>query len=209
MEQSPPDPQPSTVADGGTVVSEGLAAQQPPPALFFGERMEIGPSASARPSDVLADRRRHSLPSADEHMASPEKERGGLSDAGPLLSDPWSGELISHLLSRMSPPLASHPQCVSWQRGLPDIGAKKTIGMGSAAAAAANFERTPDLAERCSGLARLTREMLPLLRGRKRVPAGGAHLGPRSLRYRVPGHRPRQLRQGDAEGKMAASDPGA
>ncbi|XP_019740469.1 mitotic checkpoint serine/threonine-protein kinase BUB1 [Hippocampus comes] len=110
MEQSPPDLEPSASAarrsaasgaHGGTVVSEGLGAEQLP----------------AR---------------ADERAASPEQERGGLSDAGRLLSDPWSDGLISDLLSRLSPPLTSHPGCVSWRRSLPDIGAKKTISMGNA-----------------------------------------------------------------------------
>ncbi|XP_077367336.1 mitotic checkpoint serine/threonine-protein kinase BUB1 isoform X2 [Festucalex cinctus] len=70
--------------------------------------------------------------SIDQHMASPEKERGRLSDTAQLVSDPWSSELISDLLSRMNPPLTSHPQCVIWQRRLPDIAAKKTISMGKA-----------------------------------------------------------------------------
>ncbi|XP_061559627.1 mitotic checkpoint serine/threonine-protein kinase BUB1 isoform X2 [Phycodurus eques] len=71
-------------------------------------------------------------PPADQHMASPEKECHRLSDAAQLLSDPWSSELISDFLSTMSPPLTSHPQCISWQRRLPDIGPKMTISMGSA-----------------------------------------------------------------------------
>ncbi|XP_061610341.1 mitotic checkpoint serine/threonine-protein kinase BUB1 isoform X2 [Phyllopteryx taeniolatus] len=71
-------------------------------------------------------------PPADRHVASPEKERDRLSDAAQLLSDPWSSELISDFLSTMSPPLTSHPQCISWQRRLPDIGPKMTISMGKA-----------------------------------------------------------------------------
>ncbi|XP_051909313.1 mitotic checkpoint serine/threonine-protein kinase BUB1 isoform X2 [Hippocampus zosterae] len=141
VEQSPPEPQPSASAAAqstaldGTVVGERLSARSappPPPALFCEDRMEMGTRVAARPADVPVDRRRRSLPSAGERAASPKKERGGLSDAGRPPSDPWSDRLISHLLSRMSPPLTSHPQCVSWRRSLPDIGAKKTISMGKA-----------------------------------------------------------------------------
>ncbi|XP_061667391.1 mitotic checkpoint serine/threonine-protein kinase BUB1 isoform X2 [Syngnathoides biaculeatus] len=65
-------------------------------------------------------------------LANPSKECDALSDASRLLSDPWSSELISNLLSAMSPPLTSHPHCISWQRRLPHIGPKMTISMGNA-----------------------------------------------------------------------------
>ncbi|XP_054617821.1 mitotic checkpoint serine/threonine-protein kinase BUB1 isoform X2 [Dunckerocampus dactyliophorus] len=64
----------------------------------------------------------------DEHMASPEK------DSAPrtrLLSDPWSSDLISELLSRMSPPLSSHPQYISWRHSLPNITPKMSISVGN------------------------------------------------------------------------------
>ncbi|XP_037099852.1 mitotic checkpoint serine/threonine-protein kinase BUB1 isoform X1 [Syngnathus acus] len=70
-----------------------------------------------------------STASARQGVAGPD---GDLRDGARPPSDPWSAELISDLLSRMSPPLASHPQLVNWQRGLPDIGGKKTISMGTA-----------------------------------------------------------------------------
>ncbi|KAM9778027.1 mitotic checkpoint serine/threonine-protein kinase BUB1 isoform 2-T2 [Syngnathus typhle] len=70
-----------------------------------------------------------STAAARQGVAGPD---GDLRDGARPPSDPWSAELISDLLSSVSPPLASHPQLVNWQRGLPDIGVKKTISMGTA-----------------------------------------------------------------------------
>ncbi|CAL8315335.1 unnamed protein product [Lota lota] len=49
-----------------------------------------------------------------------------------LVSDPWDGMLIAALLSRLSPPLGSHPHCISWQCNVPNITPKTTITMGNA-----------------------------------------------------------------------------
>ncbi|XP_028252612.1 mitotic checkpoint serine/threonine-protein kinase BUB1 isoform X2 [Parambassis ranga] len=55
--------------------------------------------------------------------------RGG---ALQLVSDPWNDVLISTLLSRLSPPLTSHPHCITWQCKVPSITPKMTISMGRA-----------------------------------------------------------------------------
>uniref|UniRef100_A0A3B3Y1Y1 Protein kinase domain-containing protein n=1 Tax=Poecilia mexicana TaxID=48701 RepID=A0A3B3Y1Y1_9TELE len=48
-----------------------------------------------------------------------------------LVSDPWDPDRISELLSRLRPPLTSHPCCYSWPCAVPSIGPKKTLSMGS------------------------------------------------------------------------------
>lgn len=78
---------------------------------------------------------------ADEPMMSPD--RGLKADmsmnAAPtpgraavvqLVSDPWSDELISGLLSALTPPLTAHPRCITWQCNVPNISPKTTISMG-------------------------------------------------------------------------------
>ncbi|XP_069371690.1 mitotic checkpoint serine/threonine-protein kinase BUB1 isoform X2 [Paralichthys olivaceus] len=50
----------------------------------------------------------------------------------PLVSDPWDNELISGLLSALTPPLTSHPRCITWQCNIPNISPKMTISMGKA-----------------------------------------------------------------------------
>uniref|UniRef100_A0A3Q2UD55 Mitotic checkpoint serine/threonine-protein kinase BUB1 n=2 Tax=Fundulus heteroclitus TaxID=8078 RepID=A0A3Q2UD55_FUNHE len=62
----------------------------------------------------------------DEPMTSPDR---GL--RAELVSDPWDGELIGALLSRLSPPLTSHPCCVTWPFAVPAIGPKRTLSMGN------------------------------------------------------------------------------
>ncbi|XP_077408182.1 mitotic checkpoint serine/threonine-protein kinase BUB1 isoform X2 [Vanacampus margaritifer] len=161
-EQNPPDEKSSASAanqsaassgpHGGTTVLEGLGTHQPiassasdaiawaPVSSPSSDQHMASPEKACPGLPDSAERLSGSWSSGsdfpstvDQHMASPEKEGGGgSSDAAQLLSDPWSSELISDLLSRMSPPLTSHPQCVIWQRGLPDIAAKKTISMGKA-----------------------------------------------------------------------------
>ncbi|KAM9840320.1 mitotic checkpoint serine/threonine-protein kinase BUB1 [Aulostomus maculatus] len=49
-----------------------------------------------------------------------------------LLSDPWDNGLISHLLSTVTPPLTSHPRCITWMRNIPTITPKMTISIGKA-----------------------------------------------------------------------------
>uniref|UniRef100_A0A3Q3JEY5 Protein kinase domain-containing protein n=2 Tax=Monopterus albus TaxID=43700 RepID=A0A3Q3JEY5_MONAL len=77
----------------------------------------------------------------DEPMMSPER---GLrpstamsmytarTGAVQLVSNPWDDKLISDLLSTLSPPLISHPNCITWQRNVPTITPKMTISMGKA-----------------------------------------------------------------------------
>lgn len=47
-----------------------------------------------------------------------------------LVSDPWDADRIADLLSRLRPPLTSHPCCYSWSCAVPSIGPKKTLSMG-------------------------------------------------------------------------------
>ena len=61
------------------------------------------------------------LKSADVSMSA---------ETAQLVSDPWDNELISDLLSTISPPLTSHPGCISWPRSVPTIAPKVTISMG-------------------------------------------------------------------------------
>ncbi|KAM7395839.1 hypothetical protein PAMA_007224 [Pampus argenteus] len=77
----------------------------------------------------------------DEPMMSPERHlrlntstTPGTVGSGPvqLVSDPWDNELISELLSTLTPPLTSHPRCITWQCNLPNITPKMTISMGKA-----------------------------------------------------------------------------
>lgn len=79
--------------------------------------------------------------SADEPMMSPDRgprpSAAASMNATPartaavqLLSDPWDDELISNLLSTLTPPLTSHPRCITWQCNVPNISPKMTISMG-------------------------------------------------------------------------------
>ncbi|XP_070843366.1 mitotic checkpoint serine/threonine-protein kinase BUB1 [Chaetodon trifascialis] len=83
------------------------------------------------------------LSAADEPMMSPDRGLGPSADvsmnaapagtaAAQLLSDPWDEELIRNLLSALSPPLTSHPRCITWQCNVPNISPKITISMGKA-----------------------------------------------------------------------------
>ncbi|KAE8286451.1 Mitotic checkpoint serine/threonine-protein kinase BUB1 [Larimichthys crocea] len=49
-----------------------------------------------------------------------------------LMSDPWDDGLISDLLSSLTPPLTSHPRCITWPCNLPNISPKMTMSMGNA-----------------------------------------------------------------------------
>ncbi|XP_032440735.1 mitotic checkpoint serine/threonine-protein kinase BUB1 isoform X1 [Xiphophorus hellerii] len=48
-----------------------------------------------------------------------------------LVSNPWDADRISDLLSRLRPPLTSHPCCYSWPCAVPSIGPKNTLSLGS------------------------------------------------------------------------------
>ncbi|KAF7669566.1 hypothetical protein LDENG_00173800 [Lucifuga dentata] len=54
------------------------------------------------------------------------------SAAVPLVEDPWNDELIAALLSTLTPPLSTHPRCITWQCRIPTIIPKITISMGTA-----------------------------------------------------------------------------
>ncbi|KAM8726020.1 mitotic checkpoint serine/threonine-protein kinase BUB1 isoform 1-T1 [Acanthopagrus schlegelii] len=80
---------------------------------------------------------------ADEPMMSPDRglkadvsmnaaPTPGRAAAVQLVSDPWSDELISGLLSALTPPLTAHPRCITWQCNVPNISPKITISMGKA-----------------------------------------------------------------------------
>lgn len=66
--------------------------------------------------------------SLDVSMKAATPARGG---GPPLVSDPWSDQLISDLLSSLAPPLTSHPHCVTWSCNLPAIRPRTTITMGT------------------------------------------------------------------------------
>ncbi|XP_071324022.1 mitotic checkpoint serine/threonine-protein kinase BUB1 isoform X2 [Trachinotus anak] len=82
----------------------------------------------------------------DEPMMSPDRGltpradvslnvtalRAARTGAVQLVSDPWDNELVSDLLSTLSPPLTSHPRCITWQCNVPNITPKMTISMGKA-----------------------------------------------------------------------------
>lgn len=65
-------------------------------------------------------------PSADVSMNADTERIGAVQ----LVSDPWDTELISSLLSGLSPPLTAHPRCTTWQCTIPNITPKMTISMG-------------------------------------------------------------------------------
>ncbi len=69
---------------------------------------------------------RYLRPSADVSMNAPPARTAAVQ----LVSDPWDDELISHLLSALTPPLTSHPHCITWQCNVPNITPKMTISMG-------------------------------------------------------------------------------
>ncbi|XP_026164041.1 mitotic checkpoint serine/threonine-protein kinase BUB1 isoform X2 [Mastacembelus armatus] len=77
----------------------------------------------------------------DEPMMSPDRglqpsTRASMNSTGTgmvqLVSDPWDTELISDLLSTLTPPLTSHPHCITWPCNIPNITPKMTISMGKA-----------------------------------------------------------------------------
>ncbi|KAM9339289.1 mitotic checkpoint serine/threonine-protein kinase BUB1 [Symphorus nematophorus] len=72
---------------------------------------------------------RGTKPDADVSMHTTTPAR---SAARHLVSDPWDDELISDLLSKLTPPLTSHPRCITWQCNIPNISPKMTISMGKA-----------------------------------------------------------------------------
>lgn len=69
-------------------------------------------------------------PSADVSMKTPRTSRMSSTAPLQLVSDPWDNNLISHLLSTLTPPLTSHPRCITWQCNMPSISPKMTISMG-------------------------------------------------------------------------------
>ncbi|XP_072218664.1 uncharacterized protein [Leuresthes tenuis] len=88
-------------------------------------------------ADVPVDEPMMDEPMMDEPMMSPDRGLKGAdvsmsAETARLVSDPWDNELISDLLSTISPPLSSHPRCISWQRSVPTITPKVTITMGKA-----------------------------------------------------------------------------
>lgn len=88
----------------------------------------MSPTSISREDEPMSPERGLRL-SADVSMNSdtPQKAQTG---AVQLVSDPWDTELISSLLSGLSPPLATHPRCTAWQCNIPNITPKMTISMG-------------------------------------------------------------------------------
>lgn len=78
----------------------------------------------------------------DVSMNSPTPAR----TAGPpLVSDPWDNDLISHLLSALTPPLSSHPHYITWSCHMPAISPRMTITMGTTAPAVKSVLSVPSL----------------------------------------------------------------
>ncbi|XP_040921025.1 mitotic checkpoint serine/threonine-protein kinase BUB1 isoform X2 [Toxotes jaculatrix] len=75
------------------------------------------------------DRRLMTGADVSMNTATPRTARTG---AVRLVSDPWDNKLISDLLSSLTPPLTSHPCCITWQCNVPNITPKMTISMGKA-----------------------------------------------------------------------------
>lgn len=72
----------------------------------------------------------------DVSMNSPTPAR----TAGPpLVFDPWDNDLISHLLSALTPQLPSHPHYITWSCDMPAISPRMTITMGTTALAVKSF----------------------------------------------------------------------
>lgn len=72
----------------------------------------------------------------DVSMNSPTPARAA---GPPLVSDPWDNDLISDLLSALTPPLPSHPHYITWSCNMPAIGPRMTITMGTPALAVKSF----------------------------------------------------------------------
>nr|XP_033503878.1 mitotic checkpoint serine/threonine-protein kinase BUB1 isoform X1 [Epinephelus lanceolatus] len=89
------------------------------------------PMSPAQPPRVSAE---------DEPMMSPDRGLRSSADVPTnattavvqLMSDPWDDTRISDLLSSLTPPLTSHPRCITWQCNVPNITPKITISMGKA-----------------------------------------------------------------------------
>ncbi|XP_029589839.1 mitotic checkpoint serine/threonine-protein kinase BUB1 isoform X3 [Salmo trutta] len=64
------------------------------------------------------------------NMDVPMSPAGQGAAAVELVSDPWDEELISSLLSKLSTPLTSQPNFITWQCKVPSIAPKMTIKMG-------------------------------------------------------------------------------
>lgn len=68
------------------------------------------------------------IASVSMNAATPAKAAGFK-----LVSNPWDDQLISELLSALTPPLTAHPHCITWQCNIPAISPKTTISMGMTA----------------------------------------------------------------------------
>ncbi|XP_065819535.1 mitotic checkpoint serine/threonine-protein kinase BUB1 isoform X2 [Labrus bergylta] len=106
-----------------------MSPEQPPPLCA-----DVPMSPAVQRTQFSAD---------DEPMMSPDRgQRAGAdvtmnaaterTGSAQLVSDPWDDELIAYLLSTLTPPLTSHPRCITWQCALPNISPKMTISMGKA-----------------------------------------------------------------------------
>lgn len=106
-----------------------------------------------------------------------------------LVSNPWDDQLITHMLSALTPPLSSHPHYTTHSCNTPAISPRMTIAMGTAAPAVRSFPWSA---------------FNHLLGYRKCVSARGLRPWRRRLRHRVSGHRPRHRGEGGAEGMRGA-----
>lgn len=104
-----------------------MSPEQPQPCADVPMSPVQQPRFSTTDDAMMSPDRRPSL-SADVSMnaATP----GRMAGVQPV-TDPWDDELISDLLSTLTPPLTSHPHCITWQCNIPAINPKMTIRMGT------------------------------------------------------------------------------
>uniref|UniRef100_H3CAW3 BUB1 mitotic checkpoint serine/threonine kinase n=1 Tax=Tetraodon nigroviridis TaxID=99883 RepID=H3CAW3_TETNG len=111
-----------------------LSAPPPPPPCPCGLRTadvpmtpEPASPATAPPMDAMASPDRGWGLDVSMNPATPPCQSSPV-----LMSDPWDEQLISQMLSTLTPPLSSHPHYTAWSFGIPAISPSTTITMGEA-----------------------------------------------------------------------------
>ncbi|KAM8832363.1 mitotic checkpoint serine/threonine-protein kinase BUB1 [Spinachia spinachia] len=131
MEDSDKPFSPARPRGGGFVWSPELQAE---PDRDASQRPRLSPLLSG---DVPMSPARPRFAVEDELMSSPgagdvPMDTAGGGAAVHLVSDPWDEELMAHLMAHLTPPLDTHPHCISWPCKVPNIAPKTTISIGNA-----------------------------------------------------------------------------
>ncbi|KAM4712499.1 LOW QUALITY PROTEIN: mitotic checkpoint serine/threonine-protein kinase BUB1 [Anableps anableps] len=100
------------------------ATAEPDLDAFLSPRPPSGPDAASTRTQDVPMSPAPVLFCSDALMMSP-------SAGAQLVSDPWDADLISGLLSRLRPPLTSHPRCITWPCRVPLIAPSMTLSMGT------------------------------------------------------------------------------